>query len=128
MRCWCWNVVDIIGSFNWVVKLGIVYLGSNWSFLWRFQIFTGEERSNWWFILARSSLMVDSSDLWTFFVLFLRGKNLVNRCCLSCLIFWRANILTFFAIAIHFANELVFSSKNSNISSVNHLNCSWGCL
>ena len=39
-----------------------------------------------------------------------RGKNLLSLCCLSCLIFRRTYRITFFAIAIHFANGFVFMS------------------
>ena len=41
-----------------------------------------------------------------------REKNLMSRCCLSCLIFRREERVHCFAIVIHFANEFVFNLEN----------------
>ena len=56
----------------------------------------------------------------------LRGKHLVNLCCLSCCILRREDLITFFVIVIHFANEFMFNSENFVISFANHLACSNG--
>ena len=61
-----------------------------------------------------------------FFVVSWSGSKLVSCCCLSLRIFLRADIITFFAIAIHCSNEFVFNYVNFVMSLANHFNGSCG--
>ena len=51
---------------------------------------------------------------------------MVSRCCLSFRIFLRADLITFFAIAIHCSNEFVFNSVNAVMFLANHFDGSCG--
>ena len=89
------------------------------------------------FFLRDKSVMIDGCVIvgadgvdellirWLFLDVGLRERNLVSIFCLSCLIFWRADRISFFAIAIHLANEFVFNFENYAMSFSNHLECSY---
>ena len=50
----------------------------------------------------------------------------MSCCCLSFRIFLRADLITFYAIAVHCSNEFVFNSVNFVMSLANHFDGSRG--
>ena len=127
---WIWIGVIIDGGFDCVVYRSSFATVPSWSFFQCFYIFLREERDDGWLHHVRGRRSWWFGVILFFLDVVWRGKNVASLCYLSCLIFRWIDLITFFAIAIHFANEFVFNSENFVISFANHLDCSFGepCL
>ena len=125
IRCCYWSVVDIIDRVTFVIWLDFIIFALHWSFHWHFYFCSVEESIDRWLYHDRRYFVSWFIGFWAFFGLVLIGEKLVSRCCLSWFIFRRADLMTFFAITIHVANELLFNLENSEISLANYLYYSW---
>ena len=133
-----WVLSDFFGNFDCGLELVLLMMvvAVAWFIILFLPQFQADRFSNVSIYFGGKKVMMDGYIMWgvgevgylvviSFFIdVIWRGKKLVSLCCLSCLIFRRGDRTTFFAIAIHFANEFVFNSENSIISISNHLDCS----